>query len=287
MLRKEAVEVKTIQKGIYMSLFKRRSLPESRAWKIRGFISTTLLTGVFFVFSFGYCGADETVDTKLPSVEIEYGYPDQSIFVATTNDKGQPNTPMTLVAEALMTRAGLSWHATPYPASRLFENLKSGTTNFSILVRAPSLRDSCIFSSAPIYSTTLNVYSMENKPPAKSKEDLIGKHIITIGGYSYGGLRKFISDPANNIVSEPAKTHKAAFEMLVDSRADYLVDYASAADHILSRTPVKGLNATTIGQLDIFLILSKSYPDATHLMIKLEKIAATLDVNDIVKRQEK
>ena len=81
---------------------------------------------------------------------------------------------------------------------------------------------------------------MENKPLAKSKEDLIGKHIITIGGYSYGGLRKFISDPANNIVSEPAKTHKAAFEMLVDSRADYLVDYASAADHILSRNPVKG-----------------------------------------------
>ena len=162
---------------------------------------------------------------------------------------------MTFVAEALMTRAGLSWNAMSYPARRLFENLKNGTTNFSILVRASSLEEFCIFSKNPIYTTNLNIYSIGGKPAIKSNEDLIGQHIITIRGYSYGGLRKFISDPANKIVNEVAGTHKAAFKMLKDNRADYLLDYASAADDILSEAPIDGIKSTAINQLDIFLVL--------------------------------
>ena len=71
--------------------------------------------------------------------EIEYGYPEQSIFVATVNAKGQPESPMNRLVEVLMERAGMRWRATPYPASRLFSNLQEGTTNFSILVRRSSL----------------------------------------------------------------------------------------------------------------------------------------------------
>jgi len=220
-------------------------------------------------------------------VEIEYGYPDQSIFIATVNDKGQPDTPMTFVAEALMKRAGLSWRAMPYPARRLFDNLRNGATNFSILVRASSLLDSCIFSKNPIYSTKLNIYYIGDKLPVTSKENLSGKHIITIRGYSYGGLLKFISDPANKVINEVASTHKAAFEMLNDDRADYLLDYASAAGDILSESPIKGVKSISISQLNIYLVLSKMYPDAKKLMVKLEDIAATLDVNKILtKKQE-
>lgn len=220
---------------------------------------------------------------KGQTVEIEYGYPDQSIFVATINDKGQPDTPMTFLAEAVLTRAGLPWHAMPYPARRLFDNLKSGETNFSILVRASSLVDTCIFSKKPVYSTDLNVYSIGDKPPVTSKEDLAGKQIITIRGYSYGGLLKFISDPANKVTNEVASTHKAAFRMLENRRADYLVDYASAANDILAESPVAGIKANSLSRLDIFLVLSKSYPDAENLMTRLEKIVDTLDVNAVLK----
>lgn len=55
--------------------------------------------------------AQNTVTPAESSVDIEYGYPDQSIFAAAINDKGQPGTPMTVLAEALLTRAGLSWIA--------------------------------------------------------------------------------------------------------------------------------------------------------------------------------
>jgi polar amino acid transport system substrate-binding protein len=228
----------------------------------------------------GVASAQAPLRAGMP--EIEYGYPDQSVFVATTNAKGQPDSPMTRLAEVLMDRVGLSWHAVSYPAPRLFSNLQNGTTNFSILVRGSSLEACCIFSRKPVYSTTLNVYSIGNKPPVKSKDDLAGKHIITIRGYSYAGLLKFISDPANRIDNQPAGTHKAAFEMLKAGRADYVVDYASAAGDILAESPIADLRANPIDQLDIYLVLSKSYPEAEKLMARLEDIVRTLDVDALL-----
>lgn len=215
--------------------------------------------------------------------EIEYGYPDQSIFVATMDTRGQLDSPMLRLAEVLMERAGIPWHAVSYPARRLFRNLESGNTNFSILVRGSSLEGSCIFSQQPVYTTQLNVYSIGNRPAVTSREDLIGKKIITIRGYSYAGLLKFISDPANRIVNEVTGTHTSAFAMLRDNRADYLLDYASAASDILAENPIEDLKANAIDELDIYLVLSRSYPDAENLMARLEAIVKTLDVDKILK----
>ncbi|MCG8550728.1 MAG: transporter substrate-binding domain-containing protein [Desulfobacterales bacterium] len=248
--------------------------------KLIAFLILFMVTFTFFPIGDSFSKNGKNI------AEIEYGYPSQSIFVATINDKGQPDTPMNLVAGEILNRAGLSWHAMPYPARRLFDYLKNGKINFSILVRASSLNDSCIFSKKPIYNTKLNVYYIGNKIPVKTKEDLIGKHVITIRGYSYGGLRKFVSDPANNVTYEDASTHKAAFEMLSDNRADYLIDYASAANDILAVHPVKGLKSHSLSQLDIFLVLSKSYPEAETLMMKLEKIVETLNINEILQSKK-
>ncbi len=75
--------------------------------------------------------------------------------------------------------------------------------------------------------------------------------------------------------------------MLSDNRADYLIDYASAANDILTAHPVKGLTSHSLSRLDVFLVLSKSYPDAETLMVKLEKIVETLDINEIFTKARK
>ena len=264
---------------IVFSTKNRANSKKNKGWWVVLFI---LFPSIFFK---GYGLAE---NDKIPGkniIEIEYGYPDQSIFVSTIDDKGQPDTPMKILAEALMTRVGLSWHAMPYPARRLFDNLRNGTTNFSILVRASSLLESCIFSHKPVYSTTMNIYYIGDKHPVESREELIGKRIITIRGYSYAGLLQFISDPANKIINEVASTHKAAFKMLENGRAGYLLDYASAAEDILFERPILGIKSNLLDQLDIFLVLSKSYPDAENLMVKLENIVETLDVDHMLKRK--
>jgi polar amino acid transport system substrate-binding protein len=213
---------------------------------------------------------------------IEYGYPDQSIFVATLNADGQPDSPMTRLARTLMAQAGMQMRAKPYPASRLFKNLQDGTVNFSILVRGSSLAACCLLSEKPVYSTKLNIYHVGDKPPISYKEDLIGKEVITIRGYSYAGLLSFIQDPANRIVNHVAGDHMAAFKMLKSGRADYVVDYASAATDILKESPIAHLKFNPIDNLDIYLVLAKSYPDAEALMKRLEQIVGQLDVSDVL-----
>jgi polar amino acid transport system substrate-binding protein len=215
--------------------------------------------------------------------EIEYGYPEQSIFVASTNAKGQPDSPMTRLAEVLMERVGIPMRAVPYPASRMFNHLKDGTTQFAILVKAPALEECCLLSQQPVYSTHLNVYYVGNKASVKSKDDLVGKKVITIRGYSYGGLLKFITDPANNIANESAGTHKAGFDMLRAGRADYLIDYASAANGILAESPIDQLHSNAIDKLDIYIVLAKSYPEADKLMARLEEIVKTLNVDEVLR----
>ncbi len=223
---------------------------------------------------------DSFADNK---IEIKYGYPDQSIFIATVNGKEQLRSPMLSVAEELFKRANFSFKASSYPAKRLFRNLKNGETDFSILVRASSLLDSCIFSKKPIYSTSLNVYYIGDKPPITTKEDLIGTSVVAIRGYSYGSLGKFIKDPKNNISKEVTNTHSSAFRMLELGRVDYLIDYASAAEDIVSKKSISKLQSNTIDNLDIFLVLSKSYPNADELMKRLETITETMDINKIIK----
>ncbi len=218
------------------------------------------------------------------NIDIKYGYPNQSIFVATINGKEQPTTPMLFVADELFKRANLTWRATAYPAKRLFNNFKNGKTNFSILVRASSLLDSCIFSKKPVYSTTLNLYYIGNKTPITKKEDLSGTRVATIRGYSYGKLRKFIEDPKNNITNEVTNTHSSALRMLELGRVDYVLDYASAAEDIIAENSISNLQSNTLSQLKIFLVLSKSYPNANELMNRLETIAESMDVNEIIKR---
>ena len=217
-------------------------------------------------------------------IDIQYGYPNQSIFVATINGKEQPTTPMLFVADELFKRANLTWRATAYPAKRLFNNLKTGETNFSILVRASSLIESCLFSQNPIYSTNLNIYYIGDKPPINSIEDIRGTRLATIRGYSYGKLRKFIEDPKNNIKNEVTNTHSSAFRMLELGRVDYVLDYASAAKDIISENSISNLQSKTINKLNIYLVLSKSYPNADELMGKLETIVESIDIYEIIKR---
>lgn len=219
--------------------------------------------------------------------EIKYGYPNQSIFIANVNGKEQPITPMLLVAEELFKKAGIPWKATAYPAKRLFQNLKSGETNFTILVRASSLVDKFIFSKEPIYSTDLNIYYIGDKTPITKKEDLSGKKLVTIRGYSYGSLRKFLNNEENKISKEATNTHSSAFEMLKLGRVDYWLDYASAAKDIIKEGNVEDVRTNKMSQLDIFLVLSKSYPNAQEVMEKLEKILETMDINEIIKSSVK
>lgn len=219
--------------------------------------------------------------TALP--EIEYAYPDQSVWTTRLNDRGQPDNPLLRVAAALFAKAGIAWHGKDYPAARMFNHLQDGTAQFSILVKAPALQGCCLSSRVPVTSSELRVYRAAGKPPIRSKEDLAGKRVITIRGYSYGGLLAFIDEPANKIANHAAVRHDIAFSMLEAGRGDYLLDYAGPAAEVLAAQPIPGVQSDLLSRQDVFLVLSRSYPDAPAVLARLEAILATLDVEAIMR----
>ncbi|MDO8606327.1 MAG: amino acid ABC transporter [Phaeospirillum sp.] len=225
--------------------------------------------------------AQSTAPTAPPR-ELEYVYPDQSVWTTKVDEHGDPENPLLRLAAVMFEKAGIPWHGRRYPAARMFNYLNDGTAEFSMLVKAPALAECCLLSKAPVASTELRVYHMPDKPPIRSKEDLNGKRIITIRGYSYGGLLTFISDPANGISNNTAIKHEAAFAMLEAGRGDYLLDYAGPAIEVLNGHPIGGVRYSLLSKLDVYLVLAKSYPDAKNVMARLEGIVETLNKEEIL-----
>ena len=222
-----------------------------------------------------------------PVQELEYAYPDQSIWTTRLDKNGEPDNPLLRLAEAMFGKAGIPWRSKTYPAARLFSYLQDGTSQFSMLVKSPSLEACCLSSRKPVATTELRAYRRANTPPIRSKEDLVGKEVIAIHGYSYAGLLNFLKDPANRIGNNSTVSHDSAFVMLERGRADYLLDYAGPAAEVLAAHPIKDMEYDVISRLDVHLILARSYPDATSVMSRLEEIADTLTMDGSPRPQGK
>lgn len=219
---------------------------------------------------------------KLP--EIEYASPDQSVWTTRLNDKGEPDNPLLQVAEMLFSRTGIPWRAKSYPASRLFVYLQNGTAQFSMLVRAPALAECCLFSRKPVAVAEIRVYRRAGTEPVKTREGLVGKSVIAIRGYSYGGLLNFITDEKQRIASHFTQGHASAFRMLAGGRADYLIDYAAPAGEAMQAEGIEGVESELLSQQEVFLVLSRQYPDAVNVMTRLESVLETIDVNELLRR---
>jgi polar amino acid transport system substrate-binding protein len=228
-------------------------------------------------------GADAQTAPPAPVPRrIEYAYPDQSVWTTAVDEGGEIRNPLLRLAASLFASAGIPWNGKSYPAARMFEYLQDGTADFSILVNTPALRKCCVISKNPVASTELRIYRMAGTPPVERQEDLIGKDIITILGYGYGGLQGFIADKGNRIYNNVAMTHESAFIMLERGRADYLLEYVGPATEILSIHPIPALRADVFGRLYVHMVLSKAYPDAENVMVRLEAIAEKLKKDDVL-----
>jgi len=211
---------------------------------------------------------------------LTYGYPEQPPR-AFTNARGEADGAYPRLLRRLLPRAGLTWRADSYPAKRLMVNLQRGETNFSILVRNPILDQCCLYGSRPVWFDELRAYHVGDKPPLRSRADLVGKRIITLAGFSYGGLISFINDPANHIEAQPAPSHQAAFEMLDAGRADYLLDYAEpAAAEGLARHPVARLGSGLIETVNMYFVINRDYPDAAAVLERLETLYQKMRAED-------
>ena len=256
---------------------KKRFASKRSRLNLRG-LGATLMLVLFPIF--GWAQASK-------AAEIEFGYVEQPPRTF-TNAQGKADGQLIRLLSTVMKTAGLSWRATAYPANRLFSNLKDGSTQLSILVRVPALEECCIYSKQALGGDELRAYAIGNKPPITRKEDLIGKNIIVLRGYSYSGLINFINDPANKIKTEIAATHEPAFEMLTAGRADYVLDYGEASEKALAGVaPIPGLRHDVVDRVYRYLVITKSYPDAENTLKRIEAVLKTINVDEYLTTEKK
>lgn len=232
-----------------------------------------VLAGVLFGLFIGFAPLAVLARDQATLV---YGYPDVSIWTTKRDSGGQLKNPLLKLADTLFSEAGIEWQARPLPAKRLFKYLKEGVVPFTMLVRAPGLESCCLFSEHPVSSTELRVYRRHVTQAVREKEDLAGKRVITIRGYSYGGLGKYLRDPRNKVEMQEAASHAEAFLLFERGRGDYLIDYQGPAEEILREQQVVDAVYDTYKRLDVFLVLSRTFPDAPAVLKQLETVVAKL-----------
>ncbi|GAB6098015.1 transporter substrate-binding domain-containing protein [Desulfatiferula olefinivorans] len=175
------------------------------------------------------------------------------------------------LANHIFPDAGLSFTAESYPVRRLAEYIGSGDLDVWMgLKTLPEFEGKAFIGKTPIAALVLRAYTRGKKPPIRVKEDLIGKSIIVMRGYSYGGWITYIEDPANQINHIKANKHEAAFNMLRANRADYLLDYKEPSDMALQSVSIPDLSFNQISALPCYIVISRSTPDGQNILDRLE-----------------
>jgi len=170
----------------------------------------------------------------------------------------------------ILEKANIPYKIRIYPTPRLYSNLTSGETDTFIGIKNVSrYKNKVIFSQKPVSEAVLGVYTLQKKTILK-KEEFIGKSVIIVRGYSYGGLINFLKDPKNHIQLEVASTHEAGLRMLKGKRADYFLDYVNTVNSYLKDIPIPNVKYSIIDRIPLYLIVSKSTPNAESIMKKLE-----------------
>ncbi|NJL59713.1 MAG: transporter substrate-binding domain-containing protein [Desulfobacteraceae bacterium] len=176
------------------------------------------------------------------------------------------------IMNKVMKKAGYDWEAASYPVKRMTSMLTSGEIHLWVgLSTLPEFQGTAIIGGTEIGKVILNAYHIGDKPPIMKKEDLAGKSLIILGGYSYGGWLSYIKDPVNKIAYHEPNSHESAFSMLSLGRAEYLLDYDTPAKRVLGAMNIPNLKVNEVSSFTLKFVVSRKSPDAQNMLNRLEK----------------
>ncbi len=189
-----------------------------------------------------------------------------------SNKDGKPEGLVIDILSNVMKKAGYDWEAASYPVKRMTSMLTSGEIHLWVgLSTLPEFQGTTLIGNTELGKVTLNAYHIGDKPPIAKKEDLIGKSLIILGGYSYGGWFSYIKDPANKIAYHEPNSHESAFSMLRLGRAEYLLDYDTPAKRVLEKMKIPNLKFNEVSSSTLKFVVSQKAPNAQDILNRLEK----------------
>ncbi len=151
------------------------------------------------------------------------------------NEQGEPAGIFIDLTRRVVEEAGYTPEFVYLPVSRIYLYLKSGVIDlWPGLSNIPSLQGEVLESWVNAYPVQLSVWYLETSQPLVHFDQLEGKTVIVIGGYTYGGLLAWL-EASEDIRLTEAPNNRAALEMLKLNRGDYVLDYRQPIEEILTQ----------------------------------------------------
>lgn len=187
-----------------------------------------------------------------------------------TDEKGGAQGHLIALANDIAKEAGYDIEYIPLPTKRALLSVANGEIDLWFgLSTIDVYKDHVLISEHPIDRLELRVYSTKDMEGFHNKYDLIGKSVVILRGYSYGGLLDFIEDPANKIYTIRVTSHDQALSVLATRNIDYMIDYARIVESAREKYPVPTLKSRVLSTLDVHINLSNKMDNAKKVLERL------------------
>jgi len=231
-----------------------------------------LVTALFWSAS----PAQSASDGARPPIQIGfYEFPPYSY----TDGQGRPQGAILRLTERLLEHAGYRAEVRSYPSARLYNSLRDGSVQ--VWPGAPGkaeLSGHTLETRTQLGEIVLNVYFRRDTLLPRIPDDLQGRGVIMINGYSYWPqTNALLNDPALAIHQHRTTTHSAALEMLQRRRGDFLLDYQTPVEQARRRLGMRELPYVQLQRVPLKLIVSRHAPDAEALRDALDRAYQELE----------
>lgn len=192
-----------------------------------------------------------------------------------TDNNGVAQGLLVDLARQVVPAAGYSLELEPLPVKRMTSSLIKGNIDlWSGLKTIEGFKENTFAGNSILLQICLNAYSLGEEPAISKKEDLNGKMIIGLRGFSYGDWLTYLKDPANEIDFIEVDSHESGLKVLKRNNQAgnkcYLLDYEQPVNTVLETFPVKHLKKSKLNCLDAYFVVSKQTPNAKTILENLE-----------------
>lgn len=188
-----------------------------------------------------------------------------------SNDKEEPDGYVMNIMKTVVKEAGYHYTARPYPANRLIHNMIAGEADFFVGVSSLiQLTEHIIIGKETITNIYFRSYFLDDFGPILRKQDLLGKRVIIMRGYSYNGWANYIKSPQNNIQYFEADSHSQGLDALQNGRGDILLDYQGPATIALEEAGLSNIKKGNAFNQPLYFVVSKKAPHAQQLVNTLD-----------------
>jgi polar amino acid transport system substrate-binding protein len=219
-----------------------------------------------------YCSTSLAAPANDPRPLVQVGYYEFPPY-SYTDSQGRPTGAILQLTKRLLKHAGYRAELRSYPSARLYNGLEDGSVQ--IWPGAPgkvALREHTLEARTQLGEIVLNLYFRRDTPTPRLPDDLKGRGVIMISGYTYWQpVNEMFNDPQLAVEQHRTGTHTAALEMLQRRRGDFLLDYQTPVEQARKRLDMPELSSIQLQRIPLKLIVSRQAPDAAALRDALDR----------------